>query len=124
MQYNGIELIEMTPENWDGKTRKMLVWLGTDSKPVKCTIVGYELDDDGYALWIEDDAGLICRWTHCAEIPEELEKSFKELEKSFKELKEENNELRAKLEAFGELHKVVEFLQKTNLDNKPKKEIS
>lgn len=48
-----------------------------------------------------------------------------ELEKSFKELKEENSVLRAKLESFGELHKVAEFvpntINKCRSENKPSK---
>lgn len=35
MKYNGKELIEMTPENWDGNTREMLVWDAKCKEPYK-----------------------------------------------------------------------------------------
>lgn len=35
MKYNGIELEEMTPKKWNGKSREMLVWDDTSKKPFK-----------------------------------------------------------------------------------------
>jgi len=40
MKYNGKELIEITPDMWDGKPKEMLVWWD-DHKPQKRVVVGY-----------------------------------------------------------------------------------
>lgn len=117
MKYNGIELTEMLPENWDGKTREMLVWCAGSPEPSLLTVIGY--DSMG---WI--DCETLTHWTHCAEIPtgsvEGLNRSLKyaynALEirnKQIENLEKENKELEAKLEAFGELHKVAELVQYT-----------
>lgn len=69
MKYKGIELIEMLPENWDGKTREMLVWDDTSKNPYKKIIIGYFpgcFPQSSY--WKSTDD---CSWRHCAEIPTE-----------------------------------------------------
>lgn len=63
MTYNGFELVEMTAENWDGKSREMLVWDDTSKHPRKEMVVGYIPGDN---QWIADYR--LC-WEHCAEIP-------------------------------------------------------
>lgn len=73
MKYNGKELVEMTPEMWDGKTRKMLVWTDV-SNPVQygnlChikTVIGYSTEK---LAWVISDKRLDY-WPHCAEITKE-----------------------------------------------------
>lgn len=41
MKYNGIELTNMTPDSWDGKTREMLVWNDYDPKPRLALVCGF-----------------------------------------------------------------------------------
>lgn len=67
MKYNGIELIEMIPENWDGKSREMLVWDNNSPSPYKKIVVGYV--PGNLTGWMPADYS--CCWQHCAEIPEE-----------------------------------------------------
>ena len=67
MKYNGKKLIEMTPENWDGKSREMLVWDGWDECTLrKLTLIGY---DSVSKNWITSYP--YKGWHHCAEIPVE-----------------------------------------------------
>lgn len=66
MKFNGIELVEMIPENWDGKTRKMIVWCNEHTIPEIRTICGYDPIHFG---WIA--AETLAKWNHCAEIPAE-----------------------------------------------------
>lgn len=74
MKYNGKELIEMTPEKWDGKSREMLVWNDNSLSPHKKIVVGHFLRGD---YWMAEDGN---SWQHCAEIPkEDLVESLKEL---------------------------------------------
>lgn len=164
MKYNGKELIEMTPGNWDGKSREMLVWDDTNKTPRKRIVVGYYPQMDCW-MAIGPYSGGCCPWQHCAELPKEesdtqkkeivpeyslndcinslkyhfksknedspddeivfpsLKESYKSIIKYLDELesvKEENSVLRAKLEAFGELHKVAEFVQTKILEYKAK----
>lgn len=62
MKYKGKELVEMTPEKWDGKTRDMLVWDTEKYAPVINTIVGYTTNGQ-WLNTIGDESN------HCAEIP-------------------------------------------------------
>lgn len=66
MQYNGKVLIELTPENWDGKSREMLVWCNAGIGHIK-TVIGY---NPRRCAWVVDDKTLVY-WPHCAEIPTE-----------------------------------------------------
>lgn len=71
MQHNGIELEEITFEQWDGKTREMVVWCDTNYDVCHIrTIIGYQYPNNGYDenYWA-DNQGMI--WNHCAEIPNE-----------------------------------------------------
>lgn len=72
MKYNGKELVEMTPEKWDGKTREMLVWRDI-SDPVHYKPICYIKTVIGYSTkrfaWVVSDKRLDY-WPHCAEIPE------------------------------------------------------
>lgn len=75
MKYNGIELVEMTPEDWDGKSREMLVWCNSGICHIK-NVIGY---NPRRCAWVVDDKVLVY-WPHCAEIPkEDLVESLKEL---------------------------------------------
>lgn len=68
MKYNGIELTEMLPENWNGKSREMLVWDDISENPLEGTVLGYFPQDN---IWIAlvPAVGSECGWQHCAEIP-------------------------------------------------------
>lgn len=81
MKYNGIELTEMLPENWDGKPRKMLVWCNdtTHTTPMKRVVCGY---DPIHLGWLVAETQAV--WHHCAEIPhvEAQQSEIKNLEKS------------------------------------------
>ena len=74
MKYNEKELVEMTPENWDGKSREMLVWSDLADPIVGKvsyikTVVGYNTIK---SAWIVNLDGLNYEdWPHCAEIPKE-----------------------------------------------------
>lgn len=65
MKYDGKELIEMTPEKWDGKSRRMLIWDDGSSSPYKKIVVGYNPANN---YWMTDDGWC---WQHCAEFPKE-----------------------------------------------------
>lgn len=72
MKYKGKELIEMLPENWDGKSREMLVWDDISENPLEGTVLGYFPQDN---IWIAlvPSVGSECGWQHCAEKPNVLE---------------------------------------------------
>ena len=133
MKYNEKELVEMTPENWDGKSREMLVWSDLADPIVGKvsyikTVVGYNTIK---SAWIVNLDGLNYEdWPHCAEIPteEEIEKDSEldvalkrelmEHAKSLNEvckLKEENEKLK---DENAELNLVLErrtdFYEKLN----------
>lgn len=63
MKYNGKDLVEMIPENWDGKSRTMLVWDDESLSPYKEIVVGYNPGDN---YWMTNDGYY---YHHCAEIP-------------------------------------------------------
>ena len=75
MKYNGKELIEMVPGNWDDKARQMLVWNDNDASchlayvlgfsHIQSTIHGFDYYD---RVWYGEGGKY---WNHCAEIPEE-----------------------------------------------------
>lgn len=67
MKHNGIELEEMLPENWDGKSRNMFVWSDGD-KPLKQIVCGY---DPVHSVWVAVETQAV--WRHCAEIPKEAQ---------------------------------------------------
>lgn len=101
MKYNGKELIEMTPEYWDGKTREMLVWDGWDEHTLrKLTLIGY---DSMSKNWITSYP--YKGWHHCAEIPveakEDVMKPLNDNEKEILELKAENEKLKAKIKSLS-----------------------
>lgn len=110
MKYNGKELVEMTPENWDGKSRNMLVWDDVSKKPFEGIVVGYYPQDsywmaigpysDGYS------------WQHCAEIPTEaqfnnLEEASKIINAENKYFKAENEQLKAEVKELKERIKTL-----------------
>lgn len=72
MKYNGEELIEITAEKWDGKTRQMLVWNGNDSCHL-AYVVGYKHTHTTKHGFIEYDVEWLSTdgyyWQHCADIP-------------------------------------------------------
>lgn len=69
MKYNGKELIEMSPEKWDGNLRTMLVWdCVNDNTPLKARIVDWYKNGQGHVIWRD----VSCKyWNYCAELPEE-----------------------------------------------------
>lgn len=66
MKYDGKELVEMTPEDWNGKSREMLVWCNSGICHIK-NVIGY---NPRRCAWVVDDKVLVY-WPHCAEIPKE-----------------------------------------------------
>lgn len=100
MKYNDLDLFEMTPEKWDGKTREMLVWDDNSPSPFKKIVVGCVLRGN---RWMSIDGNY---WTYCAEIPtEEKEDAMKLLIDSANEileLKEENEKLKTEIAHFKE----------------------
>lgn len=97
MKYKGKELIEMLPENWDGKSRKMLVW-DDDTKPIHRMVCGY---DPIHCAWLVAETQTV--WKHCGEIPteEDVMKLLNDNEKEILELKEENKRLKDKIESLN-----------------------
>lgn len=104
MKYNGIKLIEMHPGNWDGKSRKMLVWTDASNPAYKdvCyikTVIGY---NSRKCAWVVDDKGLV-HWPHCAEIPTEEKEDVMKLlidnENEILELRQENDDLKARIKS-------------------------
>lgn len=65
MFYKGYELTEITADQWDGKSRTMIVKNHLDVASSVRTIVGY-CPSGG---WIATDLSV---WSHCAELPAEL----------------------------------------------------
>lgn len=75
MKFNGKELIEMVPGNWDDKARQMLVWNDNDASchlayvlgfsHIQSTINGFDYYD---RVWYGEGGKY---WNHCAEIPVE-----------------------------------------------------
>lgn len=106
MKYNGKELVEMTPEKWDGKTRKMLVWDDGDTKCYRAYIVGYTNSTFKKPCheWLAGENGWSNGpWQHCAEIPdEEKVETIEELSLKTKELREEIEELKKEIENLKE----------------------
>lgn len=100
MKYKDKELVEMTPEKWDGKTREMLVWDTEKYAPVINTIVSYTTNGQ-WLNTIGDESN------HCAEIPKEL--TVDELKAQIERLKEDTKNLsdgwNAEIEANNELKK-------------------
>lgn len=122
MQYNGKELIEMSPEKWDGKTREMLVWSDYDAKPRLALVCGFSLkghpiaDIGNYKKENAHSNHVV--FQYCAEIPKEepdysiddliklitkrceatswfpVDSCIVEYLKSIKEIKEENEKLK------------------------------
>lgn len=77
MKYNGNELEEMTPENWDGKSREMLVW-SDYSEPCLALVCGFTLkghpiaDTGNYKK--ENAYKHYVVFQYCADIPKEEKK--------------------------------------------------
>lgn len=129
MKYKGKELIEMLPENWDGKSRNMLVWCD-DTKPIHRIVCGY---DPIHCVWLVAETQAV--WKHCAEIPKEPEtknsiddcivtfesfidgssnSDWRDLYRDIvtylnylKDLKEENKALKAKIEPEKKLRRMT-----------------
>lgn len=106
MKYKGKELIEMLPENWDGKSRNMLVWCD-DTKPIHRVVCGY---DPIHRVWLVAETNTV--WKHCAEIPtvaeEDVMKLLNDNEKEILELKEDFERVFPNLNFKEEWQKVVE----------------
>lgn len=85
MKYKGVEITEMTPDKWDGKSREMLCWhipsrAENNGAFFKEVIVGYYKGS-----WY---SSLGCEYAHCAEIPETAQQAeIKNLERSNSQLR-------------------------------------
>lgn len=71
MKYNGNELVEMTPNQWDGKPRTMLVWDDFDDIALMRYVIEYAPKADKWLCYTSNFTNII-NYDHCAEIPEEL----------------------------------------------------
>lgn len=75
MKYKGKELVGMTPETWDGKTREMLVWCDYEDKPTLALVCGFTIkghpiaDTGNYKK--ENAFKRFNVFQYCAEIPKE-----------------------------------------------------
>lgn len=118
MKYNEIELIEMSPENWDGNTREMLVWNDCDAKPRLAVVCGFTLKGNPIAdignYKKENAHSNHVVFQHCAEMPKEpetgnveglqrsLKQAFNALDlqnKQIEKIKAENDELKANIKS-------------------------
>lgn len=96
MTYNGKELIELTPENWDNRPRKMLVWGAVnDGFGIKSLIheeyIEYCIDAKcnsmNNTIWEAYIDGHMRAWYHAAEIPkkDKVERKCRNCADKFKE---------------------------------------
>lgn len=98
MKFNGIELKELTPEQWDGKTREMLVWCDYDDNPRLALVFGFTLkghpiaDTGNYKT--ENTYKRFNVFQYCAEITEENSiESIDDLKGHIERLVEDNKKL-------------------------------
>jgi hypothetical protein len=145
MTYNEIELTEMTPEKWGGKTREMLVWDDNSKNPLKRIIIGYLPGNS--SGWMATYSS--CSWQHCAEIPKEesnekfsidyiiktltertqdeywmpFDNCIVEYLKELKELKVENEKLKTEVNELKNSSSYLVYGEMCNEQNKLKDEI-
>lgn len=96
MKFNGIEVVEMSPEKWDGHAREMLVWNFTyeETMPAKKKVVEWFADEYGHISW-RDAHNFI--WNHCAEIPKKEENKEDICANVIIDTKREHEELKAEI---------------------------
>lgn len=122
MKYNGFELTELSTEQWDGKTRRMLVWDDEGKGPTQATIIGY-VQGEYHAAWMTIMGN---RWSHCSEIPKEEHVETTPFEDvllaRIKVLKAENEALKKENERLGlevrSCHKYDELVLGKKPENK------
>lgn len=87
MQYNGKELIEITPEKWDNRPRTLLVWGAVnDGYGINSSIHEEYIEDctdaisnsTNHTIWEAYIDGHARAWYHAAEIPNEESVSVEE----------------------------------------------
>lgn len=68
MRFNEVELREMSPEQWDGRTRSMVVWNNTGEQPGVGEVYGVFIEDSK-PVWSVRILGKELKAGHVAEIP-------------------------------------------------------
>ena len=68
MNFNGGEVVELKPAQWDGKTRSMVVWNTQDELPAVGEVYGV-FSEGGRPVWCARILGKEFRVSHVAEIP-------------------------------------------------------
>lgn len=109
----------MTPEKWDGKSRKMLVWCDGSPEPSKFIVIGYDPTEKG---WIDTET--LGWWAHCADIPEE-EPKYDFVETILKTTQEQNGCItipKRAVEQMRELEKTCGIVYEENKELKAKNE--
>lgn len=122
MKYNGFELTEMIPTNWDGNTRQMLVWNDNDDICHLACVIGYTyipVTINGFTdykwQWI---CNVVGPWAHCADVPEEepvignvegLKRSLKYAHNALDLQNKQNEKLKAENEELKEKIKALQF---------------
>lgn len=88
MKYNGKEVIELSPEKWDNRPRKLLVWGAVnDGYGIKSLIheeyIEYCIDaksnSTNHTIWEAYIDGHMRAWYHAAEIPKDIQKEAKSI---------------------------------------------
>lgn len=80
MWFNGVELREVSPEQWNGKTRSMVVWNNTGEQPGVGEVYGVFIENSK-PVWSVRILGKELKAGHVAEIPTLEVKSTAELVK-------------------------------------------
>lgn len=102
------ELEEMTPSQWDGKSRDMLVWNDSDIHELATRpVIGFI---DGHWITLH---GWYDKWDHCAEIPKEMASTELLLENArlqgeILKLKEEKKQLNLELNLLQKCNKQID----------------
>ena len=68
MRFNGVELHEVTADNWNGKTRSMVVWNTSDATPSVGEVYGVFFTDSK-PVWSVRILGKELKAEHVADIP-------------------------------------------------------
>jgi hypothetical protein len=68
MRFNGVDLRELSPEQWNGRTRSMVVWNTTGEQPGVGEVYGVFFEDNK-PVWSVRILGKELKAEHVAEIP-------------------------------------------------------
>lgn len=80
MRFNGVDLRELSPEQWNGRTRSMVVWNTTGEQPGVGEVYGVFFEDNK-PVWSVRILGKELKAEHVAEIPTLEVKNTAELTK-------------------------------------------